>query len=70
MSWIALWLKHRAVINGQRTYIRGFDWAAGRLLQGMDPAWVESQCDGSHPKDFDQGIRDALILANKKRRPG
>lgn len=67
MSWLRLWLEQRRLINQQRAYEAGFDWAAGELLRGRDPESVEAECDRFPPRDFDLGARGALsISANIK----
>lgn len=55
------WQKRR--LNAQ--YERGWDWAAGTLLAGVDLEDIEARADYGKdfdgPNEFDRGIREACV---------
>lgn len=60
---IRAWLARRAENARLRAYKQGWDWAAGRLLEGEAPEevekWAEYGRDFDGPNPWDQGIADA-----------
>lgn len=63
------WAKRGARMR-RRDRRRGWNWAAGALLAGEDPAKVEHYAqeavDFDHDTDFDEGVFDAVKAWREK----
>jgi hypothetical protein len=63
------WLRARRIASAKAAYQRGFDYAAGELLRGVDPEAFELEVDARAMFDatqFDEGITAALAVWNQQ----
>lgn len=54
------WLQGCKRLQELRLRQRGFDWAAGRLLEGMSMEELESHISSFDYNAFDSGVEDAI----------
>lgn len=60
MNFFTAWFRRRDEANHAASHRKGYDWAAGELLRGRDPESVEAECDWMPPRQFDEGVIDAI----------
>ena len=63
MNIISRWLRKRKEASNEERFLRGYDYAAGRLLREGDCAIGNLEMEADNPFDrdsFDEGIESAV----------